>query len=100
SGTMSAAVEAAVDGVQAIGFSLCDYSLDADFEACRAYIRKIASNLLAHPLPYGTLLNVNMPATKSIKGIKVCRQASAKYAENFEERTDPSGNTYYWMTGK
>jgi 5'-nucleotidase len=100
SGTMSAAVEAAVDGVQAIGFSLCDYSLDANFEHCRQFVSKIASNVLKHPLPYGTLLNVNMPAVENIKGIRVCRQASAKYAENFDERLDPSGNTYYWMTGK
>lgn len=100
SGTMSAAVEAAVDGVQSIGFSLCDYSLDANFEHCRKFVSKIASNVLKNPLPYGTLLNVNMPAVENIKGIRVCRQASAKYAENFDERQDPSGNTYYWMTGK
>ncbi len=100
SGTMSAAVEAAVDGVQAIGFSLCDYSHDADFTHCRKYVRQIASKILEHPLPYGTLLNVNMPKSDSIKGVRICRQASAKYAENFDERQDPSGRTYYWMTGK
>ncbi len=100
SGTMSAAVEAAVDGVQAIGFSLCDYSNDANFEATRPFIAKIAETILDNPLPYGTLLNVNFPTTQDIKGIKICRQASAKYAENFDERKDPSGKTYYWMTGK
>ncbi len=100
SGTMSAAVEAAVDGVQAIGFSLCDYSLEANFEACRSYVKHIVETMLQHPLPYGTLLNVNMPATDTIQGIRICRQASAKYAENFDERLDPSGKTYYWMTGK
>jgi 5'-nucleotidase len=100
SGTMSAAVEAAVDGVQAIGFSLCDYSLDADFSHCRQYVKQITETILKHPLPYGTLLNVNMPKTEVVKGVRVCRQASAKYAENFDERKDPSGKTYYWMTGK
>jgi len=100
SGTMSAAVEAAVDGVQAIGFSLCDYSNEADFSHTREYIRKIVSNILEQPLPYGTLLNVNFPKTDTIKGIRICRQASAKYSENFMQREDPSGNTYYWMTGK
>lgn len=100
SGTMSAAVEAAIDGVQSIGFSLCDYSVDADFSECRSHIRHITSTMLANPLPYGTLLNVNFPKTKPIRGIKICRQAGAKYAENFDERKDPSGNTYYWMTGK
>ncbi|MCC6817834.1 MAG: 5'/3'-nucleotidase SurE [Bacteroidia bacterium] len=100
SGTMSAAVEAAIDGVQAIGFSLCDYSLEADFESCRTHIKHITETILKHPLPYGTLLNVNIPKSQELKGIRVCRQASAKYAENFDERLDPSGNTYYWMTGK
>jgi 5'-nucleotidase len=100
SGTMSAAVEAAVDGVQAIGFSLNDYSSEANFEYCRPFVSRVAQTILDNPLPYGTLLNVNMPKTDTIKGIRICRQASAKYAENFDERTDPSGRTYYWMTGK
>lgn len=100
SGTMSAAVEAAVDGIQAIGFSLCDYSSDANFEGTRPFIKQITETILANPLPYGTLLNVNFPKTESVKGIRICRQASARYAENFDERKDPSGNTYYWMTGK
>ncbi len=100
SGTMSAAVEAAVDGVQAIGFSLCDYSHEANFEYCRPHIKHITETILKNPLPYGTLLNVNMPKTDQIKGHRICRQAGAKYAENFDERKDPSGNTYYWMTGK
>lgn len=100
SGTMSAAVEAAIDGVQAIGFSLNNYSLEANFEHVRDYVKKITATMLQHPLPYGTLLNVNIPREDGIKGIRICRQASAKYAENFDERTDPSGRTYYWMTGK
>ncbi len=100
SGTMSAAVEAAIDGVQAIGFSLCDYSIEANFEYCRLHIRHITETILKNPLPYGTLLNVNIPKTTEINGIKICRQAGAKYAENFDERQDPSGKTYYWMTGK
>lgn len=100
SGTMSAAVEAAIDGVQAIGFSLCDYSIEANFEFSRKHIRHITETILKNPLPYGTLLNVNIPKTSEINGIKICRQAGAKYAENFDERQDPSGRTYYWMTGK
>lgn len=100
SGTMSAAVEAAVDGVQAIGFSLCDYSMEANFDPCREHVRHITETILEHPLPYGTLLNVNIPKVEKIKGARICRQASAKYAENFDERKDPTGKTYYWMTGK
>lgn len=99
SGTMSAAVEAAIDGVQAIGFSLNDYSSNANFEYCRHFITQIVNKILENPLPYGTLLNVNFPKTENIKGLKVCRQASARYAENFEEKLDPQGRKYYWMTG-
>lgn len=100
SGTMSAAVEAAIDGVQSIGFSLCDYSYEANFEYARPHISKLVKTMLDNPLPYGTLLNVNIPVTSDLLGMRVCRQASAKYAENFEERKDPGGRTYYWMTGK
>jgi 5'-nucleotidase len=99
SGTMSAAVEAAIDGMQAVGFSLCDYAYHANFEITKPYIRKIAEKLLHNPLPYGTLLNVNVPKTDHIKGIKVCRQASAKWVENFDERKDPFDRKYYWMVG-
>jgi 5'-nucleotidase len=102
SGTMSAAVEAAIDGMPAIGFSLCDYAWDADFESIKPYIKKIAQETLIRGLPYGTLLNVNLPvpASGQIKGIKICRQAQAKWKEDFDQRIDPFGRNYYWMTGK
>lgn len=102
SGTMSAAMEAAIDGMTAIGFSLCDYAWDADFESIKPHIRKIAKETLKRGLPYGTLLNVNIPVPqdKIIKGIKICRQAQAKYKEDFEERKDPYKRSYYWMTGQ
>lgn len=100
SGTVSAAMEAAIDGMKAIGFSLCDYSWEADFEPVRKYILSIATTVLSNKLPYGTLLNVNIPKTTSpIKGIKVCRQAKAKWKEDFNKRVDPFGRNYYWMTG-
>ena len=99
SGTMSAAVEASIDGMKAIGFSLCDYAWDADFEPAKSVIRKLVTEYLNRELPYGTLLNVNMPKGE-IKGIKACRQASAKWKEDFDKRVDPFGRDYYWMTGQ
>lgn len=99
SGTMSAAVEGAIDGIQSVGFSLCDYAYDANFEPSKPFIEQIIRKLIENPLPYGTLLNVNIPATNAIKGIKICRQASAKWEENFDQRTDPYGRNYYWMVG-
>jgi 5'-nucleotidase len=101
SGTMSAAVEAAIDGMPAIGFSLCDYRWDADFEVVKPFVRRIALEYLRNGLPYGTLLNVNLPVYEGgIKGIKVCRQAVAKWKEDFDERMDPFNRKYYWMTGR
>lgn len=101
SGTMSAAMEAAIDGMNAIGFSLCDYAWDADFESIKPFIKSIAKETLKRGLPYGTLLNVNIPKPENgeIKGIKVCRQAQAKWKEDFNEREDPFKRKYYWMTG-
>lgn len=102
SGTMSAAVEAGIEGVPAIGFSLLDYSWDANFEDARDFIKKIALNVLQNGLPKGVVLNVNIPNLKKeqIKGIKICRQAQARWIEDFDRRISPQGRVYYWMTGK
>jgi 5'-nucleotidase len=101
SGTMSAAIEAAIEGMPSIGFSLCDYSPNADMEHARAHVKKIAQQVLEAGLPAGVALNVNIPAksSKKIKGVKVCRQAKDKWQELFEERTDPHGRRYFWMNG-
>lgn len=102
SGTISAAVEGAIEGINAIGFSLNDYKFDADFSAAAHYARVIASQVLENGLPLGTLLNVNIPqlGLPDIKGLKICRQAKAKWVEEFDERTDPHMRKYYWLTGK
>lgn len=99
SGTMSAAVEGAIQQIPSIGFSLCDYALDADFEPSRPFIEQIIKATLKHKMPSETLLNVNIPKTPNIKGIKVCRQANAKWEESLEKREDPTGKPYYWMVG-
>jgi 5'-nucleotidase len=102
SGTMSAAMEGAIEGIPSIGFSLNNYSMEADFSACMHYARLISKNILANGMPSDTLLNVNFPdmPLKRIKGIKVCRQANAKWEEEFDERMDPRKRPYYWLTGK
>ncbi|KMQ70122.1 5'/3'-nucleotidase SurE [Chryseobacterium koreense] len=101
SGTMSAAVEAGVEGLQAIGFSLLDFSWDADFLQAKEQIQRIVKKVLENPLPKGVVLNVNIPKLnkEEIKGIKVCKQADAKWEENFDERINPHGKKYYWLTG-
>lgn len=102
SGTMSAAVEGGIEGIQSIGFSLLDFSWDADFTASKIYMEQVAKQVLQNGLPSGTLLNVNIPKgePETIKGIKVCRQARAKWVEEFDQREDPYGRNYFWLTGK
>lgn len=102
SGTMSAAVEAAIESIPSVGFSLLDYAIDADFTAARQYARLIVEQMLKSDNEKHTVLNVNFPIAKpeEIKGVKICRQAYAKYEEDFLERIDPHGRKYYWLTGE
>lgn len=101
SGTMSAAIEAAIEGMPAIGFSLCDYASDANFEHTREYVLKITKQVLENGLPRGVALNVNFPPKRNEppKGMKICRQARAKWEEEFDERYDPNGRRYFWLAG-
>lgn len=101
SGTMSAAIEGALEGLPSIGFSLCDYSSKADFSHVEEWVEKIARQVLEKGIPKGVALNVNFPPKRNetIRGIKICRQADAKWQEEFAERFDPTGRKYFWMAG-
>lgn len=101
SGTMSAAIEGAIEGLPAVGFSLCDFSSEADFSHVGEFVQKIATEILNKGLPRGVALNVNIPPKRNekVKGMKVCRQARAKWEEQFEVRRDPTGRKYFWMAG-
>ncbi|PXY41593.1 5'/3'-nucleotidase SurE [Flavobacterium cheongpyeongense] len=102
SGTMSAAVEAGIEGIPAIGFSLLDYNWNADFEPAKTFVKKIVLETLEKKLPQGVILNVNFPKLKEkeIKGIKICRQAKALWVEKFDKRQTPFGKDYYWLSGE
>ncbi len=102
SGTMSAAIEAGIEGIPAIGFSLLDYSWHANFDKLKEHIKKIALEVLENGMPDGVVLNVNFPKIEEndFKGIKICRQARANWVEEFDKRTNPQGKEYYWLTGK
>lgn len=102
SGTMSAAVEAGIEGIPAIGFSLLDYNWNADFEPVKSFVKKIVLETLEKKLPEGVILNVNFPKLKEkeIKGIKICRQAKAIWLEKFDKRQTPFGKDYYWLSGE
>ena len=101
SGTMAAVLESAIGGVPSIGFSLMDYSHQADFSSSEPFVRSIARTVLANGLPDGVCLNVNIPAVEGqdIRGIRICRQGRARWIEEFDSRKDPHNRDYHWLTG-
>lgn len=102
SGTMSAAMEASLEGIPSIGFSFLDYRHDADFSVCVPYVRKLIAYVLERGMVSGSLFNVNIPnlPAEQIQGIRVCRQADARWVEAYEKHQDPRGREYYWLTGE
>jgi 5'-nucleotidase len=101
SGTMSAAVEGAMENIPSIGFSLLDFDPDADFSGAQMVAEKVITQVLNNRFPNSICLNVNVPQLppEEIKGIKVCRQAKAYWEDNFDKRHDQFGKPYYWLTG-
>ena len=102
SGTMSAAVEAAIESIPSAGFSLLDYNIEADFTGARKYARIVVEKMLKTKLEKHAVFNVNIPSVPEelLNGIMICKQAYAKYEEDFIERVDPNGRKYYWLTGE
>ncbi len=102
SGTMSAAMEASLEGIPSIGFSLLDFAADADFSAAQQVVRQLVERTLEQGLGKANLLNVNIAKLpfEEIKGIRICRQAEGHWAEDFQEGVDPMGRKYYWLKGK
>lgn len=102
SGTMSAAIEGAMEGIPSFGFSLADYAPDADFSASQYYIEVLLRQFFEKGFQAGICLNVNIPKLplSQIKGIQFCKQAHAYWADRFEKRQDQYGRDYYWLTGE
>lgn len=101
SGTMGAAIEGTLHRIPSIGFSICDYMPDADFDASESFIRHLIQKTVDNGLPHAVCLNVNIPAVarEEIKGIKICRQTDGYWKEKFETRKDPRGTKYSWLSG-
>lgn len=102
SGTMSAAMEASLENIDSVGFSLLDFAFSADFTGAQKVARSIIGNIISKGLKGTRLLNVNIPKLPAdeIKGIKVCTQASGLWIEDFQKGEDPRGEEYYWLSGK
>lgn len=101
SGTMGAALEGSIHHIPSIGFSLLSYASDADFSGSIHFANQIAEMVLKDSLPTNICLNVNFPdkSKDEIKGIKACRQTMGFWREEFDQRKDPVGNEYFWLTG-
>lgn len=102
SGTMAAVIEACMDNIPAIGFSLNNYSSDAYFDHLDNFIIDITKKTLEKGLPKGVCLNVNFPEyneNEAIKGVMVCSHAKGHWVEDFDRRKDPYGHEYFWLTG-
>lgn len=102
SGTMAAAMEAAMNDIPSLGISLCDFSSEADFNTGKEYILDLVNKMLNNPPKSSNVLNVNIPVPKEgeIKGMKICKQGPANWKSNFDERKTPFGRPYYWMGGE
>lgn len=101
SGTMAAAIEASLENVKGVGFSLLDYSSDADFTASIHYAKKLIPQILKTEFPPQVSLNINIPKLplEEIKGIKIVRQTKGYWNEDLEKRVDCFGRDYYWLSG-
>ena len=101
SGTIGAVIEACMNGLDAIGYSLFSLNPDADFDHLDTAILEITQKVLKEGLPKGVCLNVNFPkrCEEPMKGIKVCRQAACRWVEYFKDQYDENGQQFYDLEG-
>lgn len=101
SGTVSAAMEAAILGIPAFAVSVASYEEDISFDVTAGFAAYLAAMLLEHPLPPDTLINVNVPNQPAdcINGVEITRQGRRRYFGKLDKRIDPMGRAYYWLGG-
>ncbi len=102
SGTLGGCVEGTIYGIPSIGLSLDTHNPDADFSVVEQHFGTILDNYFRHPVLNGTYLNINFPdiSAEDVKGIKFTSQGKGMWIKEFNERKDPYGQDYYWMTGE
>jgi 5'-nucleotidase len=100
SGTISAAIEAALAGIPAVAMSQAMRDAGHGFAAAEAWAGKVLAPLLDLQMAKRTLVNVNFPAVApdEVKGIQVVRQGFHDYARgSLVEAVDPRGRPYFWF---
>ena len=98
SGTVSAAVEGTMYSVPSLAVSLAGKQ-PLDYEVSKGVITRLAETIMANGLPANTLMNINVPHTSDIKGLKVTRQGRRIWKQAVQEITDPFGRVHYWIGG-
>lgn len=101
SGTVSAAIEGAIFNIPAVAMSVTSYEY-LDYSAAAVLAADICRTLIEHDMPSNILLNVNIPPMpiEEIKGIRITHMGVKRYKNNYEQRYDPRGRPYYWLTGE
>jgi 5'-nucleotidase len=105
SGTVTAAMEAVIDGVKGIAVSLNSpqgFKGLLDYSTAAIVARRVAEKVMSDGLPEGVVLNVNVPYLKEdqFKGYMITRQGLRLYRDALDERIDPRGRPYYWIGGE
>ena len=101
SGTVSAAMEGTIEGLPALAVSSADFQW-RQFEPAARLALDVAESLVAAGWPPAMLLNLNVPPrpAESIGPLRWCRTAVRRYTDQFDQRVDPRGRTYYWLAGE
>ena len=101
SGTVSAAIEAALSGVPSIALSIVGHG-NVSFKNAAIFTKKLCLQILNHIFPRDSLLNINIPSVEpeAIEGIAITHLGTIRYKNSFDRRTDPRGKVYYWLAGE
>ncbi|MBN2564384.1 MAG: 5'/3'-nucleotidase SurE [Candidatus Eisenbacteria bacterium] len=101
SGTVAAAMEAAICGLPSFAISVASYE-HTDFAAAAEFAAYLAAAFDKHGFRGDGFLNVNVPAIPrdEVAGVRLTRQGRVRYSNRIEKRTDPRGGVYYWLTGE
>jgi 5'-nucleotidase len=96
SGTVGAAMEAALNHVPALAISIAHRGKEFDFSVAKEFTQRLAPMVLKEGLPRGVLLNVNIPQPWTGK-VQFTRQSSKITRNLLQPGTDPRGRKYYWL---
>lgn len=105
SGTVTAAMEAAIGGVRGVAVSLDApefFNGTLDYSTAAVAARVVTTQMFKTDIPKNVLLNVNVPylMLSELKGYRVSRQGLRIYRDELVKREDPRGRPYYWIGGE